>query len=495
MDMPMTMNPLDSPALDPANPVCRRPAIRAGVRRAGFTLIELLVVILIIGLVSAIALPTILPALSHRQVSEAGRVLQGAIVGARDKAIHDGQPSGIRLLPDPNFNGINPGSLLVDPAYPLAYNRIVPIDPAPEYSEGMCTPLTPGTVTYFQNAFGEVVNATNATSTYPNALILMENFVDPKPPHHPLPPTSWFWNVRVGDKIQIGGSGPWYTVVGPCLVNPTNINTPGENPELFVNVGMPAPESQYASLLPSIANTAVQYLALVNGRDDNLNGWIDEGWDGIDNDGINGPDDAGEWEKETWHASVSTNQVTGVSYTIRRRPLPGPNAREISLPSNMVVDATTWGLTKERSRLPVDRFTGFVDIMINPDGTVFYNSPYGTPASAGMSATFYHFWLADRSDLVPIDLQISGTVATPQPIETIGGAPHYLPIAQPGGVDSNAYALPVLKGDYSLLTLVGRTGQIVVNEAPPFDDPVAAASQSRPFNVGLPFVETQQGMR
>ena len=31
-------------------------------------------------------------------------------------------------------------------------------------------------------------------------------------------PTSWFWNIRVGDKLQINGSGLWYTVVGPMVV-------------------------------------------------------------------------------------------------------------------------------------------------------------------------------------------------------------------------------------------------------------------------------------
>src|SRR5262249_56107279 len=72
-------------------------------RRSGFTLIELLVVIFIILLVSAVALPTVLPALNHRQMSEAARILQGTLVGARDKAIHAGEPSGIRLLPDPAF--------------------------------------------------------------------------------------------------------------------------------------------------------------------------------------------------------------------------------------------------------------------------------------------------------------------------------------------------------------------------------------------------------
>ena len=51
-------------------------------RRRAFTLIELLVVIVIIVLVSAIALPVVLPAMSHRQVSEAARLLQGALAGA-----------------------------------------------------------------------------------------------------------------------------------------------------------------------------------------------------------------------------------------------------------------------------------------------------------------------------------------------------------------------------------------------------------------------------
>ena len=71
--------------------------------RRGFTLIESLVVMLIILLVSAVVLPTVLPAISHRQVSEA--ILQGALAGARDTAINNNAPAGIRLLPDPSSTG------------------------------------------------------------------------------------------------------------------------------------------------------------------------------------------------------------------------------------------------------------------------------------------------------------------------------------------------------------------------------------------------------
>src|SRR5690348_14747417 len=107
-----------------------RGASRRGAR--GFTLVELLVVILIILLVSAVALPTVLPAINHRQVSEAARILQGALAGARDKAIHDNQPSGIRLLPDPAYpltwitDQSSPYYGQISPFSILAYNRVVP---------------------------------------------------------------------------------------------------------------------------------------------------------------------------------------------------------------------------------------------------------------------------------------------------------------------------------------------------------------------------------
>ncbi len=92
-------------------------------------------VIAIILLVSVVALPSIISAYTHREVSEAARILQAALVGARDSAIKNNSPSGIRLLPDPTLNGLNAAGLM-DPTMPLAMNRIVPLDSAPDYSEG-----------------------------------------------------------------------------------------------------------------------------------------------------------------------------------------------------------------------------------------------------------------------------------------------------------------------------------------------------------------------
>ena len=56
---------------------------------------------------------------------------------ARDSALHNGTPSGIRLLPDPAFPLIYLANGQIDPTQPLAANRIIPIEAAPEYSEGM----------------------------------------------------------------------------------------------------------------------------------------------------------------------------------------------------------------------------------------------------------------------------------------------------------------------------------------------------------------------
>jgi prepilin-type N-terminal cleavage/methylation domain-containing protein len=73
----------------------------------GFTLVEMLVVMVIILIISALALPTVISALSHRQVSETARILHAALAGARDAAIRNNAPSGIRLLPDPVFHVVN----------------------------------------------------------------------------------------------------------------------------------------------------------------------------------------------------------------------------------------------------------------------------------------------------------------------------------------------------------------------------------------------------
>ena len=108
-------------------------------------------------------------------------------------------------------------------------------------------------------------------------------------------------------------------------------------------------------------------------------------------------------------AATLNGNNQNISYTITRRPVVSPGSRETPLPSNVVVDLTTWnaqyfnanfsGTTgvsyvSERSRLPVDPTTGYVDILLNPNGTVVPTTEYSSPSSFGMNSAFYHFWLA-----------------------------------------------------------------------------------------------------
>jgi hypothetical protein len=155
-------------------------------------------------------------------------------------------------------------------------------------------------------------------------------------------------------------------------------------------------------------------------------------------------DELAEWELEDIPQSFAgpLQNITNLPYLIRRRPAPSPNAREMALPSQVVVDLTTWNTTRERSRLPVNLYTGAVDIMVNPDGTVAPTTLYSTPSSVGLASAFLHFWLAERSDLA--GPRSSSATAPLLPLPQ-GLAPTLL-----GGQD--------LKGEYRLVTVFARTG-------------------------------------
>jgi type II secretory pathway pseudopilin PulG len=464
------------------------------------TLVELIIVITIILLVSVVALPTVMPALRHREVSESARIVQVALVGARDAAIRTGRPSGIRLLPDPALNGIDPSTGLLDPGFILECNRVVPIAPAPEYSEGLVSAYPDGT--YPNN---NIIHSPTGATLYTPTLVLEEQvgqWVESGGAYAfvPNPPTNWMWNVRIGDRVQIEGAGPWYTVVGPAWTTPA-----AGNAELFVNVGKPGANSPLIRKYTSpdgrhATNQRVEYLLLTDGIDDNANGWVDEGWDGMDNDGDGLVDETtcslnprlGEWvEAEAWAGAMASRSPQGAPYVIRRRPVPAPNAREVALPSGVVVDLTGWGLAMpERSRIPasmLNRYTGYADILVNPDGSILPTTLYSCPSSSDMSSAFIHLWLAERSDL-----------ASPS---TTRAASPYLPV--PRGLAPGLFDGQELEGETALVTIFARTGRVAVDRNMPFllnpkdgvfsNDPGGVANPLADYSPNYPFVPAQGG--
>ena len=171
-----------------------------------------------------------------------------------------------------------------------------------------------------------------------------------------------------------------------------------------------------------------------------------------------------------------------------------PGARETPLPSDVVIDLTTWkAILPERSRLPVHPSSGSVDILLNTDGSVLPATVYSSPTSFGMRSAFYHFWLAERGDVYSIPTDTNGNA-----VPLLNGYTFYLPMPLGSNIPptTNAYdqlvasnpGLPYLKGEIRLLSLYTRTGQILVNDSPVFNiGPQGGVNQ--------PYILPQQGAR
>jgi prepilin-type N-terminal cleavage/methylation domain-containing protein len=467
--------------------------------RRGFTLVELLVVMVIILAISVVALPSVIHAIGDRQMGEAARLVQASLAGARDAAIHANAPRGIRLLPDPAFAIARLSNGQLDPAVPLAANRIIPIESAPDYSEGRLDYYNPfpgaanpwphfwnpsigtpprypgaqGTAPYnwYPAAFpGFIQNwVDNLGQPHnPNVLCVVESLRDPNSlvPHSP---TSWFWNIRLGDKIRVADSTVYFTVVGPMTVTPAQGNS-----ELFVNDGPSGSVSQLRRTYSDGSLLPVEYLFLINGKDDDGNGFIDDGWDGVDNnrDPNLVTDDLDEWEHETW-MPPPVNLRSSLTYTIRRRPVPSLNTKEVALPSSVVIDLTTWSTTAERSRLPVNLYTGYVDVLLNPDGTAVPTTIYSSPSTIGLTGSFLHFWLADRGDVMAPVTGL-GISTLPMPIGTAGYT-----------------ATAVVKSGQALITLNAKTGRVTTTENPKFDG--VLDSTNLRYGIETPFLAAKQG--
>lgn len=488
---------------------------RQHTRPGGFTLTELLVVILIILIVSVATIPAVWNTYQSSGVNQAARLLQATLARARDEAIRANAPRGIRLIPDPDFPG--------PPSPLLASTRIIGIEPATDYSEGMVSVLGPGAASTIYSSASYPMSLGSYGSFPTTGINPRLTIYEAKIDNIGLPnaPTSWYWNIRVGDKIRFGDSGRYYTIVGPMAVRP-NSPTPSlvGNSELYVNVGPPGTNPPGPNGLP-------EFLWLANGQDDDNDGYIDEqldgldndgdgitdpAYDGIDNDGQNGIDDPGEHyytangnalgELDQPHEQFIGSEFvttalppyqpfTSKPYTIIRRPRPSEGVGEVTLPAGVVIDMTSWNSPTgfpERSRLPVDPWTHYVDILIAPNGTVTASNYTGNVALMGAQAPFYHFWIANRED----------ALLGPLWGDTLG-VPNVNPNAlfvMPMPADTPGYSASIaLKGDRRLVSLNIRTGEVIANTIETGVSLQGIPTGFRVTNTNVPYLAAQAGTR
>lgn len=392
-----------------ACPKCSRKAETAPAR-AGFTLIELLVVLTIVAVVAAVTIPTVLGWTRTRAVLSAAEGLQGALVTLREAAAKDRSTKGLRIVPDAAWALSRTPGGMIDGSKALAGGRAIPLASPPGYSEGLATidvgPLPAG--------FAK-----------PTAVLMLEQSVR-DPAGRLATPTSWAWNARVGDRIQVGGQGGDYWVVGPEV---------DANPERFVNYGASGP-----TLDRGDGQGPREYLWLVNGLDDDGDGRIDPGFNGVDDDGDGLVDESDEWaEVEAW-LPAHRSGVEASPYFLHRRPAPSSGPAVELGPA--VVDLTGWGLgSPPRSRVPVDPRTGAVELLVRPDGRVEPAIVASSPAWMGLRGDWIHLWVADRGDVDDV---------------------------------------PRLDGSARLLTIQGRTGRVASTEVDPTNPAAAfAAAEGR----------------
>ena len=144
----------------------RRRPTRNHQQARGVTLLELLIVMTIMLMVTAAAIPVVMPALQNRRMREASRLTSSFISGARARAIETGRPFGVMLE---RFNGL-------PMAMQLSYVEV----PAPYAGDTLSSKVT---------VFGGAISG-----LLPSSDILWKNV------------------IRYGDQVRLDYKGPLYTL-------------------------------------------------------------------------------------------------------------------------------------------------------------------------------------------------------------------------------------------------------------------------------------------
>lgn len=178
-------------------------------KRSAFTLVELIVVITIVLIILAMTAGAVNYSLNAEKVGGAARQVQSYLAGARDRAIHAGEPRGVRFVR--NTDPVD----LSDPADPnlRTITSLLFVGPSEPWNEGN-------------------IRLERATTTATLASVVSAS-----------PDSGWFElaardTLHVGLRVRIPNdrSGSWYTVIGFNHTNdvwPTNVGGTATVPPAF----------------------------------------------------------------------------------------------------------------------------------------------------------------------------------------------------------------------------------------------------------------------
>lgn len=531
----------------------QRGRIRGCSARSGFTLVELLIAVTIIVILTAVTIPAILPAIESRKVSEAARVLQAQIMAVRDAATRADAPRGLRLLPDPAFLGPQAGEPFRPLAYnrivpleapPDHRDGLITVPPGMGVDLSIVPnmEMPPFLAAALQSPSAKaliIIEQKYHTITIPGTGVLPI----------PNPPTNWYGNIRQGDKIYIPTLQRYFTIAGPVA------RTIGGQPNTERLIGIdenwtlynahyartilqyptiPLPADSWPPVVsaanadwPGYAMRWPEFLIVTNGIDDDNDGFIDEHFDGLDNNGdglvdpaFDGLDQRGagypdspldrvipfpvvagvdsEWENDADLGLLTLaddplipGSTEGYEYRIIRRPAPAQGSSELTLPGDVLIDATTASSvyfpgnvtgntssgSNSRSRLPISPASPhYADFMMAPNGQVLQAAAASSQVQP-LDLPFLHFWLAERADILPGYVSVVNTtqwLKLPVPKDALN-------LASDANYPGNSF---LTKGR-RLVSVNARTGQVVSNSIESFD--VA--------NPNLPFIAPQRGAR
>ncbi|MFM7592798.1 MAG: hypothetical protein ACKO85_13510, partial [Isosphaeraceae bacterium] len=133
----------------------------------------------------------------------------------------------------------------------------------------------------------------------------------------------------------------------------------------------------------------------------------------------------------------------------------------------------------ERSRLPIDIQTRYVDIIFQPDGQIV-TSAATSQNNIPFQVPFYHLWICDRADVFPPTDPGNGKTAD-----------QFLPrLPLPEGVplgsrhDFVSSSEWMLRNERRLITIQTRTGRIISQSLEMFDS----------TDSSMPYADAQKGI-